>query len=383
MKIGIAGTGRLGLCLALNLESSGFNVLCYDIDKQRVDDINNKCVKTPEPFVEKVLLNSKIQATNDGTKFVQECDLIFVVIQTPSFPNGKYNHDYIDSFINTHVYENYCDTKKHLVINSTVYPGYTDNLNKKLNKFGWTVSYNPEFIAQGSIMLDQLRPDMVLIGSPDENYGNEIKKIYEKMCENSPRFCIMSPLEAEITKLALNCFLTTKISYANMVGDICKKVGANPDKVLEAVGSDSRIGNKYLKYGYGFGGPCFPRDNRALALFGGENGIDAQISIATDLYNELHLKYQIDNFIEEKLGIRAYSFFKIIENRHTVVLEDGVAYKKGTDLLTESQQLQFAIQLQQLGFNVEIVDRKEILDQLQEKYPNKFVLTLRKDESSS
>ena len=106
----------------------------------------------------------------------------------------------------------------------------------------------------------------------------------------------MNALSAEITKLSLNCFLTTKISFANMIGDISEKVGGETSKILNAIGSDSRVGNKYLGYGYGYGGPCFPRDNRALSIFANDNEIDAVISKATDKMNVKHLEYQLNMF---------------------------------------------------------------------------------------
>ena len=126
---------------------------------------------------------------------------------------------------------------------------------------------------------------MVLIGQGNTEAGDILQKMYEDMTLNKPRIHRMSRVEAEITKIGLNCFLTTKISYANMIGDIVTKSGGNPDTVLSAIGDDTRIGDKYIKYGYGYGGPCFPRDNRVLALYAEDLGIDALISKASDSSN--------------------------------------------------------------------------------------------------
>jgi len=375
-KIGIVGTGRLGLCLALNLEAAGFSVICYDIDKERVDSINEKTLKSTEPGVEYALLETQnLKATHEPNVLFEECNTLFCVIQTPSTDEGKYDHSFIDDFVNTAIYELGTRQDRHFIINSTVFPGYCDELQERIGPLGWTVSYNPEFIAQGSILIDQLKPDMVLIGASDSISGMKIQNIYELMCQNKPKYHHMSLIEAEITKLSLNCFLTTKISFANMIGDICQKVGARPHKVLGAIGSDSRIGNKYLKHGHGYGGPCFPRDNRALSIFAYENDINAMISKATDNYNAVHLTYQVEHFVREKVGVVGDS--EILPGRFSVSLSDGVAYKQGTDLLTESQQLKFALRLYYRNFDVEIVDRKEILEQLKQLHPGKFKLTER------
>lgn len=172
------------------------------------------------------------------------------------------------------------------------------------------------------------------------------------MVDSDPVYNRMSTTEAELTKLAVNCFLTTKISYANMVGDIATRLGCDPNRVLNAVGTDSRIGSKYIKPGFGFGGPCFPRDNRSLAKCGEEVGIDAVISKATDEMNWKHLDYQIEDFVKNN-------------DKSQPVLIDYVTYKKDSVLLEESQQLKFALKLKELGYTIKLLDeRKEVLNQL-------------------
>lgn len=173
------------------------------------------------------------------------------------------------------------------------------------------------------------------------------------MCESSPIIKKMSRTESEICKLSINCFLTTKISFANMIGDVCERMSCNPDLVLSAVGSDSRINNKYLKYGFGFGGPCFPRDNRALSKCAEEVGINAVISKSTDLMNELHLNYQLENFKNKN------------SDKSSTVILDYVTYKRESISLEESQQLKFYIGLKEMGYNVEILDdRPEVINEL-------------------
>jgi nucleotide sugar dehydrogenase len=244
-------------------------------------------------------------------------------------------------------------------------PGYCNEIKKKLNPLNYVVSYNPEFIAQGTILRDQANPDMVLIGEGSELAGDILEEIYKKHTLNTPRVCRMSPLEAEITKLSLNCFLTTKIAYANMIGDIVTAVGGNPHTVLDAIGQDSRIGNKYLGYGYGYGGPCFPRDNRALALFAEDNNIEALISVASDKSNAHHLDFQIKNFLKT-------------HNLEDKVEFDFVTYKKESTLLTESQQLAFAVGIAKGGCKVKIKERKEVIKELKKRYNDLFTYEERK-----
>ncbi|MBL4586995.1 MAG: UDP-glucose/GDP-mannose dehydrogenase family protein, partial [Flavobacteriales bacterium] len=232
-------------------------------------------------------------------------------------------------------------------------------LAEKLKPFGYSVSYNPEFIAQGSIIRDQLQPDQVLIGEANEEVGNRLQGIYENLVSNTPTYCRMDSQSAEIAKLATNCFLTTKISFANSIGDLATSVGADAEKILAAVGADSRIGEKYLKHGFGFGGPCFPRDNRALGKYAEAKGYPLIISNATDKVNETHFEFQLQQYLKDS-------------EAGTAVLFDGVAYKKGTSQLTESQQLRLAVALAKKGRTVIIRDSKEVAEQVEKLHPEMF-----------
>jgi nucleotide sugar dehydrogenase len=140
---------------------------------------------------------------------------------------------------------------------------------------GVEVFYNPEFIAQGSIIKDLQNADMVLVGGPDSSTREFIDNLYKKIQVTSPKINFMSTTAAELVKLAVNCYLTTKISYANMVGEVMTLAGLESEinTVLRAIGEDSRVGSKYLNYGYGFGGPCLPRDNRSFAAYAKKLGL--------------------------------------------------------------------------------------------------------------
>jgi UDPglucose 6-dehydrogenase len=351
-KISIIGVGKLGLCLALNLERKGFIITGVDIFENYIQSLNNKTFITSEPFVNEFLQESKNITFTTDLKQALENDILFIVVRTPSTYDWKYDHTDIENIANKLISFGKQEKRKDLIINCTTFPGYCDTLQEKLKEYNYFISYNPEFIAQGTIIKDQVNCDNILIGEADEYAGNLIAKIYNQMVESDPIYNRMSRTEAELTKLSVNCFLTTKISYANMVGDIASRLGCNADRVLKAIGTDSRIGNKYLKPGFGFGGPCFPRDNRALAKCGEEVGINAIISKATDEMNEKHLQYQIEDFIKNN------------PNKEKTITVDFVTYKKDSILIEESQQLKFTLKLKELGYKIKVLDtRPEVLEQ--------------------
>jgi nucleotide sugar dehydrogenase len=221
------------------------------------------------------------------------------------------------------------------------------------------VSYNPEFIAQGNIINDQLHCDHVLIGEAEKESGDLLESIYKKFCLDNPVFCRMSRLSAEICKIATNCFLTTKISFANSVGDLALKAGAEPEKILAAIGADNRIGADYLKYGFGYGGPCFPRDNRALNLYAKQLAYPLLIGEATDEVNRRHLLFQIEKYLSS------------YPDGEPIVFE-GIAYKKGTTIIDESQQLALAVQLAAKGKKVHIKESGVVIEALKTLYGDLF-----------
>ena len=256
-KISIIGVGKLGLCLALNLEKKGYSIVGVDISKDYIRSLNNKTYATPEPFVTEYLKSSKnIQFTTDLKKSLEN-DIIFIVVRTPSTKEWKYDHTDIENVVEQLLSYGKQPTRKDLVINCTTFPGYCEELHNRLKEYNYYVSYNPEFIAQGTVIKDQTHCDSVLIGEADSLVGDKIEKIYRDMCESNPVYNRMSNTEAELVKLATNCYLTTKISFANMVGDMANRLNCDGNTVLEAIGSDSRIGSKYIKPGFGLGGPCF------------------------------------------------------------------------------------------------------------------------------
>ena len=359
-NLSVIGIGKLGLAFSLTLEKAGYNVVGVDINEEYVKSLNAKTFVSEEPNVTQYLTAAtQFRATVNVEEAIMHSDALFIIVATPSLDSGRYDHSQVDNLVSTIETLPRHGQPKHFVVCCTSMPGYCESIRERLAKLNYTVSYNPEFIAQGTILHNQAHPDMILIGEGSEAAGDLLQEIYEKHTENNPRVCRMSPTEAEITKMALNCFLTTKIAYANMVGDIVLAAGGDPATVLKAIGSDSRIGNKYLGYGYGYGGPCFPRDNRALALYAEDLSIEAHISEASDASNKAHLQNQLQRYIAEHPNKEKVSF-------------DFVTYKPESTLLVESQQLAFAFGLAQAGFPVEIVERKSVIEELQATYGFSF-----------
>jgi len=359
VEIGIVGLGRLGLCLALNLERAGFHVSGFDTDQERAEFINSKKLKSTEPQVDELLKESLHFKSFNNIEVLQKCLLQFVVVPTNSLPEGGYDHQHIETVLQSLEAIGPMPEKRVIAINSTTMPGYCDTLVERFEKLNCSLVYNPEFIAQGSIIDNQLHPDQVLIGTHDDAAGSMVASVYKQMCPNEPIFCHMNLISAEMAKLATNCFLTMKISFANAMGDLATKAGAEPEKILAAVGSDSRIGGKYLQYGFGFGGPCFPRDNKALSKFAREQQLPLHLSEATDRINLEHLEFQTQQWLQEYPADAPIVF-------------DSVTYKKGTDILEASQQLALAGNLARAGRQIIIREQPTIVSRLQERYGTLF-----------
>ena len=358
-KIGIIGIGKLGLCFGLNLSKVGWDIVGVDKNEAYIDLLKKNKLKSDEEYVNEYLNKYPFEYSTDIEEALK-CNIIFVVVETPSTSDFKYDHSTIENIKEKLISFGTQESRKDIVINCTTFPGYCDTLHAELKELNYHVSYNPEFIAQGTIIRDQVYCDNVLIGGADQYAEDKIAKIHKSFALSNPIINKMSRTEAEITKIASNCFLTTKISFANMIGDIAKGYNCSGEKILDAIGTDSRIGTKYLKPGFGFGGPCFPRDNRALAKCGEEVGVRAEISIATDKMNKLHLEYQIDHIVKN------ISPDEVIEM-------DYLTYKKESTSLEESQQLEFAKILTKKGYKIKINDdRKEVINEIEKKHGIKF-----------
>jgi nucleotide sugar dehydrogenase len=360
--VGVIGIGKLGLCMALVMEKAGYKVICHDRNEHLARAISDKTLETIEPQVTTLLKQSKHLVVVQSIRELYTLPIVFVVVATPSVPNGSYNHtaedEVVESILNLNKASPNYDEKV-LVISCTTMPMYCDSIQNKLAKYNYKVCYNPEFIAQGDIVHGLKNPDMVLIGGTNTEACNTLVSVYKTFLENTPVFQTMTCTEAEITKISLNCFLTTKIAFANMIGDIVLKAGGDQSVVLKAIGSDTRVGGKFLKWGHGFGGPCLPRDNRALSYFSNSIHINHAIGETTDQSNKKHLSYLFDFIVSKNTNNKPVYF-------------SSVVYKKNTYMLEESQTLELALLCQNRGLQVILHDSLPVLKELETKYGNAF-----------
>ena len=359
-KASVIGIGRLGLCWALNLEKNGYDVVGVDVNSDYVDSLNNRTFVSKEPLVDDYLAKStKFKATTDIVEAIEHSSTLYIVVATNTLADGHYDHSIIDKIVEDLVSLGPQPIQKHVILQSTTIPGYCDSIEEKLKSFNFTLTYNPEFIRQGTIIEDQQKPDIVLIGTSSDEAREVLLEAYNDMCINVPIFNIMDNLSAEIAKLSLNCFLTTKISFTNMIGDLAVSVGADPNKVLRAISSDSRVGTKLMRYGYGYGGTCLPRDNRALAVFARKNNMPIDISVATDNINKKHVRFQVAQFTKNN-------------DKSNPVLIKQVSFKPGSDIIEESQKLEFARQLAVSGYDVTIQDNPIVIEAVKKEYGELF-----------
>jgi len=359
MKIGVIGAGRLGLTFALLCEKAGYDVLVSDKREDYVQNLNQGVCVTNEPMIQKMLFEVyDFKATTDNIEIIRECDVIFTFVATPSTVDGNYDTSKVFEVANDFFTASQLEIPiydKKFIIGCTTNPGDVEQIQDKLRMFNIQVAYNPEFIAQGEIVKGLEQSDIVLIGTEYPELGNMLVKIYEKIQTTPVNAHIMSSKAAEVTKIGINCFLTTKISYANMMGDILMKAGLNAeiDTVLSAIGGDTRVGKKYMKYGFGFGGPCLPRDNRALGYYAKNLGMELNLPLTVDDFNKEHATFLKDHYIS------------LNPNKETPFVMNYVTYKRGTDILEESQQFKLCVDLLDEGYCVNVIEIDEVAKNLQ------------------
>jgi UDPglucose 6-dehydrogenase len=284
--LSVIGLGKLGLCFADCLARGGFDVLGIDLDPGVVDRINDRSSAFDEAGIASPITTTTggtLRAVTGISAAVTHGDIAFLLLPTPSLPDGSF-----DSSAIAHAFTDLCSSIRAqskqqflIVIGSTVSPGTIAGtvvpiVERILEQpIGETVSvcYNPQFVALGSVVADFERPELILIGESDTAAGAEVERVLRCVLRNNPPVHRMSFVSAEIAKLALNNFLTVKISFANFLSQMCSRInGADIDAITGALADDSRIGGKYLRAGPPFGGPCFPRDVKALAVFAQQSG---------------------------------------------------------------------------------------------------------------
>jgi UDPglucose 6-dehydrogenase len=355
MKISIVGLGKLGSPMLVVMAHKGHTVVGVDVNPAFVAAIQNGKAPVQEPGLQEMIdaNHERISATSSYEEAILKTEITMIIVPTPSGKDGRFSMDYV--MASAEQIGAALRKKKDwhvVVLSSTVMPGSTGGIllpalekfsGKKCGKdFG--LCYNPEFIALGSVIRDMLNPDMILIGESDSHSGEMLEELYKGVCESDPRINRMNYVNAELTKLSVNTFVTTKISYANMLAQVCETLpGADVDVVTSAIGCDSRIGKKYLRGALGYGGPCFPRDNVAFSALARGNGAPALLAEATDKLNRNQVP-RLGEMIQARLP----------KDGTAAII--GLSYKPNTGVIEESQGVALAKFLSDAGARVVVFD---------------------------
>jgi UDPglucose 6-dehydrogenase len=355
MKYSIVGLGKLGASMAAAIASRGFNVIGVDVNQRSVDLLNAGRAPVQETNLDEMVAANKerIRATRSHEEAILNSDLTFVIVPTPSDDRGAFSLQYA-AWAFKEIGRALAKKKDYhvVVLTSTVLPGamrygllpILEAASGKVCGRDFGLCYSPEFIALGSIIRDFLNPDFTLVGEFDERCGKILENAYAGIMLNNSPSKRMSLENAELTKITVNAFVTTKITFANMLVDLCERIpGGNVDVVTAAVGADKRIGPKYLKGAIGYGGPCFPRDNVAPGFMARALGSRADLSEITDSVNRA---------LPEKIVKRLRGFVR----RGTTVAILGLAYKPHSQIIEESQAIELAWGLFKAGARVVAYD---------------------------
>jgi UDPglucose 6-dehydrogenase len=354
-SVSVIGLGKLGAPMAACFAARGFTVNAVDLNPQKVDAISRGVPPVHEPGLAELLAESggRISATKDIEAAVIASDATFVVVATPSEVDGGFSLRYAIPSCESIGRALRTKSAYHVVvITSTVMPGSMggpikaalERASGKRCGVDFGLCYNPEFIALGTVIRDFYNPDFLLIGESDARAGDVLSEIYKRTCKNSPAFARMNWINAEITKLSVNTYITTKISYANMLARLCEKLPeADVNVVTDALGLDTRIGAKYLKGAVSYGGPCFPRDNRALAALAARVGASSGLAEATDIFNRAQIKVLAETVKSHRVGDDAVGIL-------------GLTYKPNTDVVEESFGLLLARELSAANVDVVVFD---------------------------
>ena len=341
--------------MAAAIAGRGFDVIGVDLNASVIEAVNSGQAPVSETGLAYAIEtnSARLRATAYHGEAVALSDVTFVVVPTPSDHTGMFSLQYASYAFREIGHGLVQKEGYHLVVlTSTVMPGSTRQVllpeleaasGKKCGRdFG--LCYSPEFIALGSVIRDFLNPDFTLVGEFDERCGAMLEHCYAEIIENGAPCKRMSLENAELTKLAVNTFVTTKIAYANMLAELCEAIpGGDVDVVSDAVGADKRIGRRYLRGGLGFGGPCFPRDNIALSAFGQRVGADADIAVTTDAVNRVPVRRLVE---QVRVAARPESTVAVL----------GLAYKPQSHVIERSQGLEAALAIAEYGLRVVCYD---------------------------
>jgi UDPglucose 6-dehydrogenase len=353
--ISIIGLGKLGAPMAAALAARGMRVIGMDADAAKVEALQQGRPPVFEPGLAETMQSARgrLTATLCVEDAVRDSEITFIVVATPADPDGAFSLRYVLQVCEAIGRALAAKRDFHVVVlTSTVMPGATggavcqalEQASGKRAGVDFGLCYNPEFIALGSVIRDFLNPDFLLIGESDERSGALLESLYRGVCENQPAFARMNFVNAEISKLSVNTYVTTKISFANMLARLCEKIpGASVDVVTGAIGLDSRIGGKYLKGAISYGGPCFPRDNVAMIALADRLRAPADLPRATHNFNRAQI-HGLAELVSQHLGA----------GEAAGIL--GLTYKPNTDVTEEAAGLLLARELAARGLRVMAYD---------------------------
>ena len=344
-KIAIVGTGYVGLTAGACFAHLGHEVICYDINKEKIDELSSGQIpiveKGLETLVREGLEENKLSFTSIPEEAVSGCEVIFLCVPTPQRSDGTTDISIVDSAVRS--IAQILPQDSILVNKSTVPVGSAEKVMKSLNRSDVAVVSNPEFLREGTAVNDFLRPERIIIGSENPNAAQVVAELYEKI--EAP-LLITDPISAETIKYTANAFLVTKLSFINSIAAVCEGVGADISDVIKGIGSDSRIGEKYMSPGPGWGGSCFPKDTKSLIHMAGQAGYNFR-------------------FLDTAIAVNEEQFDRVVQKIRTVVGGElkgktiavwGLTFKAGTDDLRDSPSLAVIKRLHEEGAAVKAHD---------------------------
>lgn len=367
MQIAVVGTGYVGLVTGTCFAETGNNVICVDIDKVKVDKLQSGKVTIYEPGLETIfernINQGRLHFTTNLQEAVKDAEIIFLALPTPPGEDGSADLSYIMGVAKD--LSGMIDHYTVIVDKSTVPVGTADEVRRilaeKLDTSLFDVVSNPEFLREGAAVDDFMKPDRVVIGTSSEKAASVMRRLYDPFVRQGNPVLIMDERSAEMTKYASNSYLATRISFMNEIANLCEKVGANVDMVRMGMGSDTRIGKRFLFPGVGYGGSCFPKDVMALGKTAGEYDYDFKILKSVMTTNELQ---------KERLSDKIIKYFDGDLKGKTIAIW-GLAFKPNTDDIREAPAITIIDDLLKAGAKVKAFD-PEALDNFKDLMGDKI-----------
>ena len=351
MKLTIAGTGYVGLVSGTGFANLGNDVICFDIDVAKVDLLTKGIVPIYEPGLEEVFQRNleagRLKFTTDAKKAVQESDIIFICVDTPTNEHREADLSAVEDVAK--VIGEYMNGYK-IVVNKSTVPVGTADLVKKIiketqkNKIEFDVVSNPEFLREGAAVKDFENPDRIVIGSDSRKAEEVMTSLYRSRARTDKPIMITDIRSAEIIKYASNTMLATRISFMNQISYLCEKTGADIKEVAKGMGLDNRIGSRFLQAGIGYGGSCFPKDVKALISTLKQYDCDAELIEAVNRINEKQ-KSVVVNKLSSKLDIKG-----------STIAVWGISFKPKTDDIREAPSVKIIEELQNMGARIHACD---------------------------